>query len=177
MYFWLHYAYLSSRRRRTWCQQDSTFSFSSLSSPSPPPPPLSPPSYPSFPSETCGSFLFIHKIVPQPEGHLLKLSNSIFWFTGCGLPTCASIPIKFPCYLSSVLFGKKVLLLTGKGFPWCGHSAVGSTAVEVPGGACVGPGGCRSTWYWDYVRLPLWITGESLKDKFHVCKVVGQSVK
>jgi len=27
------------------------------------------------------------------------------------------------------------------------------------------------------VRLPLWITGESLKDKFYLCKVVGQSVK
>lgn len=27
------------------------------------------------------------------------------------------------------------------------------------------------------MRLPLWITGESLKDKFYLCKVVGQSVK
>jgi hypothetical protein len=167
MYFWQHYAYLSIRRRKTWCQQGSIFSFSS--SPSPPPLPL--------PSETYDVFLFIHKTVSQPEGQIHIFFNSILRFTGCGLPTSASILIKFPCYLSSVLFGKKVLLFTGKGFPWCGHSAVGSTAVEVLGGACVGPGGCWSTWYWDHVRLPLWITGESLKDKFHLCKVVWQSVK
>ena len=177
MYFWLHYAYLSSRRRRTWCQQDSTFSFFfffffvissffffSSSSPTPP-------------SETYGTFLFIHKIVPQPEGQILILSNCILLFTGCGLPTYASSLNKFPCYLSSVLFGKNVLLFTGKGFPWCGHSAFGSTVVEVPGSACVGPGGCWSTWYWDHVRLPFWITGESLEDKFNLCKVVGQPIK
>jgi len=39
---------------------------------------------PLFPSESYGTFLFIHKIVPQPEGQILMLYNGIFWFTGCG---------------------------------------------------------------------------------------------
>ena len=60
-------------------------SSSSSPPPPPPPPPLSSPPPPTpFPSETYGMFLFIHKIVPQPEGRILILSNCIFWFTGCG---------------------------------------------------------------------------------------------
>jgi hypothetical protein len=55
--------------------------------------------------------------VPKLQGQVILLYNSTFWFTGCGLPTCASGLIKLPCYLASVLFGRRCWSLPGQGFP------------------------------------------------------------
>jgi hypothetical protein len=65
-----------------------------------------------------------------------------------------------PYNIASMPSNWNMLLHTGKGFSRCGHSSLGSTPMEVPGRACVGPGRCWPSRHWDHVRLPLRIAGE-----------------